>query len=108
MQRLTDRETAQQQNAISLLKTEITSATASITSVPTPLKFLSPLYKDIKAAYETYPAGEMKANLSDIISVVGMVGSEEEESTDALKYCLSGSRKDLVIWGHEYLRCLAG
>ena len=49
-----------------------------------------------------------QANLSDIISVVGMVGSEEEESTDALKYCLSGSRKDLVIWGHEYLRCLAG
>jgi 26S proteasome regulatory subunit N1 len=67
VQRLTDRETAQQQNAISLLKTEITSATASITSVPTPLKFLSPLYKDIKAAYETYPAGEMKVRTSSNI-----------------------------------------
>lgn len=37
-----------------------------------------------------------------------MVASEEEDSTDSLKYCLSGTRQDLVGWGHEYLRCLAG
>jgi hypothetical protein len=37
-----------------------------------------------------------------------MVASEEENSTDSLKYCLTGTRLDLVGWGHEYLRCLAG
>lgn len=37
-----------------------------------------------------------------------MVASEEEDSTDSLKYCLQGTRTDLVSWGHEYLRCLAG
>lgn len=37
-----------------------------------------------------------------------MVASEEEDSTDSLKYCLTGTRTDLVGWGHEYLRCLAG
>lgn len=37
-----------------------------------------------------------------------MVASEEEDSNDALKYCLTGTRTDLVTWGHEYLRALAG
>ena len=37
-----------------------------------------------------------------------MVASEEEDSGDALKYCLTGTRTSLVTWGHEYLRALAG
>jgi len=37
-----------------------------------------------------------------------MVASEDEADTEALKYCLLGTRKELVSWGHEYLRCLAG
>jgi len=79
-----------------------------MTSAPKPLKFLSPLYGDIKTTFETYAAGEMKEKLSDIVSVIGMVASEEENSHDALKYCLTGTRTDLVTWGHEYLRALAG
>lgn len=37
-----------------------------------------------------------------------MVSSEEEDSNEALMYCLGGTRKDLVAWGHEFLRFLAG
>lgn len=37
-----------------------------------------------------------------------MVAPEEENNTEALQYCLKGTRKELVSWGHEYLRCLAG
>ena len=37
-----------------------------------------------------------------------MVASEEEDQNDCLIYCLKGSRKNLVGWGHEYLRSLAG
>ena len=36
-----------------------------------------------------------------------MVASEEG-SNEALKYCLEGSRRNLIDWGHEYLRSLAG
>jgi 26S proteasome regulatory subunit N1 len=36
-----------------------------------------------------------------------MVASEEG-SNESLKYCLEGSRRNLVDWGHEYLRSLAG
>jgi len=106
--RLADRETAQQANAIKLIKVEITGATVSMTSVPKPLKFLTPLYADIKKAFETFPEGELKEQFSDIVSVIGMVASEEEDSGDALKYCLTGTRTELVTWGHEYLRALAG
>ena len=42
-----------------------------------------------------------------MVSIVGMVASEKEEP-DALKYAITGTRKNLVQWGHEYLRCLAG
>lgn len=37
-----------------------------------------------------------------------MVASENEDDTEALRYCLLGTRTELVSWGHEYLRCLAG
>ena len=37
-----------------------------------------------------------------------MVASENDDDTEALKYCLLGTRTELVGWGHEYLRCLAG
>ena len=41
-------------------------------------------------------------------SILAMVASEKEDDTEALKYCLLGTKTDLVSWGHEYLRCLAG
>jgi 26S proteasome regulatory subunit N1 len=34
--------------------------------------------------------------------------SGDEADNEALKFCLLGTRTDLVCWGHEYLRCLAG
>lgn len=36
-----------------------------------------------------------------------MVASEDD-SPEALKYCILGTKKNLVAWGHEYLRCLSG
>ena len=40
--------------------------------------------------------------------MLGMVSAKEEDSNECLKYCLKGSQRNLVSWGHEYLRCLAG
>ena len=42
-----------------------------------------------------------------MLSVLGMVASEEG-SLESLKYCLEGTKRNLVEWGHEYLRSLAG
>ena len=48
VERLGDRDVEQRTFALSELKTEISSSTSSITSVPKPLKFLSPLYDKLK------------------------------------------------------------
>ena len=45
--------------------------------------------------------------LSDILSVIGMVASEDN-SNDCLRYCLAGTKRNLIEWGHEFLRSLSG
>lgn len=52
VERLTDREQAQRVHALDQLKLEISGATKTMTSVPKPLKFLSPQYAKVKAAFE--------------------------------------------------------
>jgi len=37
-----------------------------------------------------------------------MVAAEEDDMHAALHFCLTGTRLNLVSWGHEYLRCLSG
>jgi len=76
--------------------------------VPKPLKFLSPRYEKLKSQCDSETDAAVKAYFSDLVSVIGMVASKNEDVFDALKYCLTGTKKDLVSWGHEYLRCLAG
>lgn len=107
VERLSDKDQAQREFGLAEISKEIKGATSSMTSVPKPLKFLSVMYKDIVKCYEATPAGEFKNQLAELCSIVGMVSSEDNEP-DALKYCLLGTGKNLVGWGHEYLRCLAG
>ncbi len=51
MQRLSDPEQDQKLYAFKQLKQEIQGATSTMTSVPKPLKFLSPHYNQIKDTY---------------------------------------------------------
>lgn len=45
--------------------------------------------------------------MADLVSVIAMVASEEG-SFECIKFCLEGTKTNLVDWGHEYLRSLAG
>ena len=45
--------------------------------------------------------------MADLLSVIGMVASDEG-TNESLKYCLEGTRRNIIDWGHEYLRSLAG
>lgn len=108
VERLTDREKVQRINAIDQLKVEVTSATSTMTTVPKPLKFLCSKYKLLQAAFEAETDAALKSKYADLTSIVAMVASEKDDSTEALTYCLQGTRANLVSWGHEYLRCLAG
>lgn len=62
VERLSDKEKAQRVYALDQLKQEIQGATKTITSVPKPLKFLSPLFAKIKAAYDAESEATLKVS----------------------------------------------
>ncbi|KAI4854830.1 26S proteasome regulatory complex, non-ATPase subcomplex, Rpn1 subunit, partial [Aureobasidium sp. EXF-8846] len=92
--------------ALENIKTSIKTATSSMTAVPKPLKFLRPHYEKLEQTYESWPAGDDKNSLADILSVLGMTYGDEDR-TDTLKYRLLAPSGDLGSWGHEYMRHLA-
>eukprot|EP01134_Creolimax_fragrantissima_P004949 CFRG4949T1 len=95
----------QQKEALEQLQTSIKSATASMTSVPKPLKFLEPHYKTLKEVHEKINNEEVKKMAADVVSVLAMTASDASER-DCLNYRLLGSQGSLAEWGHEYVRHL--
>ena len=89
-----------------------------MSSIPKPLKFMSPLYEKLKEKFASYAMVDnfkvsyfyiniFQKELSDLCSVIGMVAAPEE-TTECLDFCLTGTMKNLKDWGHEYLRSLSG
>ncbi|KJE88511.1 proteasome 26S subunit [Capsaspora owczarzaki ATCC 30864] len=107
VQRLKDPDTALHGPALEALRTQIRSATSSMTSVPKPLKFLRDHYAELKSIHTATAESANKRVLADIISVLAMTSSEEG-SRDSLHFKLIGSGEELGSWGHEYVRHLAG
>eukprot|EP00924_Labyrinthula_sp_SR-Ha-C_P009978 snap_masked-scaffold_21-processed-gene-5.64-mRNA-1 protein AED:0.03 eAED:0.06 QI:0/-1/0/1/-1/1/1/0/1001 len=95
--------------ALKILGEEIQTATSSLTSVPKPLKFLSPYYGDLKKVHERKLLDDnFQRDLSDVLSVMAMT-MQEEGSREMLKFKMQGNRNTLGdVWGHEYVRTLCG
>lgn len=92
--------------ALEALKTFIRTSTSSMTAVPKPLKFLRPHYPSLTERYEAWPEGELKDQLADVLSVLGMTYSGEGK-LESLKYRLLTTQDGVGSWGHEYVRHLA-
>ncbi|KAL2629531.1 hypothetical protein R1flu_014217 [Riccia fluitans] len=107
VERVNDQNPGVQKMALESMRQEIRTATSSMTSVPKPLKFLRPHYRTLKGYYETMQIDELKMLLADIISVLALTMSEENER-ESLHYRLLGTVGDIGSWGHEYVRNLAG
>ena len=54
-----------------------------MTAVPKPLKFLRPHYEALEKAYASWPAGENKRSLADMMSVLGMTYSESASTASS-------------------------
>ncbi|GAB7361657.1 hypothetical protein MBLNU230_g1707t1 [Neophaeotheca triangularis] len=106
VERLTESDKSLYKSALESIKTSIKTSTSSMTAVPKPLKFLRPHYEKLAQTYESWPEGEDKKSLADVMSVLGMTYSDEERM-DTLKYRLLAPSEDLGSWGHEYMRHLA-
>lgn len=105
VERLKEDDSSLYKSALEILRTKIRSSTASLTSVPKPLKFLRPHYGTLKEIHGKVSDGENKRFCADIVSVLGMTMSEERE---CLKYRLIGTQEEIGSWGHEYVRHLSG
>jgi hypothetical protein len=86
--------------ALETLKTEIKSATSSMTAVPKPLKFLRPHYDLLKSVYEKLPEGDNKVRLS--LSLVPWPCVQPARScipfsNSLLKFYTHFCRNDLLI-----------
>jgi 26S proteasome regulatory subunit N1 len=97
-----------QKLALQSMINEIRSSTASMTSVPKPLKFLNMHIDALAARCEELPPSENRSNLADIVSVLATTVAGKEGERKALKFRLMGSHDQIGVWGHEYLRHLAG
>lgn len=120
--------------ALDVIVTELRSATASMTSVPKPLKFLRPHFSDIKKLHVKLASTQydsididtllLRARLADVLAVLAMTMGNHEER-ESLKFKLAGmkdyenlksrgassfpdERENLGSWGHEFARSLAG
>ena len=62
VERLGDRDLAQRDNALKMLRNEIAGATRTLTSVPKPLKFLSPHYPTIIKLFDEQTDVQLKVS----------------------------------------------
>ena len=99
------------QAALASLKNEIRSATASMTSVPKPLKFLKEHYATIKAFYTKLSADSaseaaMLRAYSDLMSLLAMT-MEDPQTRLCLRYRLESDIDGMTEWGTQYLKHVA-
>lgn len=119
--------------ALNVIVKELRTATASMTSVPKPLKFLRPHFASLKTLYLSLgkidPSSiekdslEFRARLADVVAVLAMTMSKPEDR-ESLKFKLLAAKdydslesmdseqtseeNNLGSWGHEFVRSLAG
>lgn len=98
-------------NAFNMIKTEISTATTSMTSIPKPLKFLRLHYDDLKSYESNFqPKSEndrqFQLLLRDLLAVLLMVTPNTTDTS--LQWVLQGTKKNLTDWGQEFIRTLSG
>lgn len=106
-ERAVDTDAGVQKLALETIRSEIRSATSSMTSVPKPLKFLRDHFLPLKRHYATMRDDDNKRFLADILSVLAMTMGDET-ACESLRYKLMGTDESPQHWGHEYVRHLAG
>ena len=107
---LKEPDTSLYQPALESLRTLIRTSTASLTSVPKPLKFLRPHYPELQELYEKWPTTEQGAGkklFADILSVLAMTYSDQGKRETLMYRLKGGGSEEPGTWGHEYVRHLA-
>ncbi|KAK9865857.1 hypothetical protein WJX84_007244 [Apatococcus fuscideae] len=109
VERVQDSDAGVQGVALDGIGKEVREATTSMTSVPKPLKFLRKHYPGLVQHFKTLSDSSPNFHkYADVLSVLAITSAGEGEHRPSLRFRLQGSQDDIVSWGHEYLRNLAG
>lgn len=84
-----------------------TSSSMSVASVPKPLKYVRSMYPDLELALKQASDTALIMRLHDVLSFIAMTLKFSVPRV-SLEHKLKGTTNDLALWGHEYLRFLAG
>lgn len=106
---LYDKDPEIRQNAYNMIRTELSTSTSSMTSIPRPLKFLRLHYDELKeyvAKLNGQQDQDFKHSLIDLLAVLVMVAPNATENS--LSFVLAGSKQNLTQWGLEFIRNLSG
>jgi 26S proteasome regulatory subunit N1 len=108
VQRLKENDTSLHEQALNYLCNEIRTSTASMTSVPKPLKMLRLFYTDLKSIYASWHvAHSLKQLMADMLSVLAITMAEPG-SQECLRFKLEGTNTEISSWGHQYVQSLSG
>lgn len=84
-----------------------TSSSLSVASVPKPLKYVRSMYPQLELALKATSDETLAKRLHDVLSFIAMTLKFSVPRV-SLDHKLKGTTDDLALWGHEYLRFLAG
>lgn len=84
-----------------------TSSSRSVASVPKPLKYVRTMYPKLEETLTSTSDAALSRRLHDVLSFVSMT-LKFSTPRMPLSHKLKGTTTDLALWGHEYLRFLAG
>ena len=100
---LFDSDPAIQMNSYNMIKTEITTSTTSMTSIPKPIKFMITHYPAIKEFYfKLANDNKFKLYLSDLLAILVIVSPSATETS--LSFVMSGTKHDITSWGQEFIK----
>jgi 26S proteasome regulatory subunit N1 len=118
--------------ALDVIILELRTSTASMTSVPKPIKYLRSHFAVLKTLYSELEASadkldndslELRARLADVLAILAMTMGKPEDR-ESLRFKLKAAKdhgslaargveskyeqENLGSWGHEFVRSLAG
>jgi len=100
---LFDKDPTIQLNSYNLIKSEITTSTTSMTSIPKPLKFMIPHFNALRDFYLNLDNNnKFKTVLADLLAILVIVAPNATETS--LHYVMLGTRKDITSWGLELIK----
>jgi len=108
VERAQDKDYGIAATALNSLSDKLRTATGTVASIPKPLKYVRPFFAELRKHAEALPASAAHGPaLFDVLAFIAMT-LELPEKNVVIDLKLKGTKADIGVWGHEFLKHLAG